>query len=149
MLFRSENVELSASLGPWMTGTLLGSNGSEPNVASITSGNPSPSLSAVELGLTTVKPLFGVRNELELPLALVATRANVPDAVVANVKFSVAEVPEGLMTVVPTVIAGGLNAGAKEKVEAVRLMPEACKTMALLERADLGLTEVMTGTGTT
>src|SRR2546427_463390 len=75
--FRIEKGRLSVSRGPVTTTTAVGSRGSTPNEASITSGTPLAA-SAVEPGLTTVNLLEGVIVLVELANALVATKANVP-----------------------------------------------------------------------
>src|SRR5258708_25770917 len=107
--FNTAKLGLSASPGDrGITGRLPASSGSEPNTASITSENPSPSLSAFDLGSTTVKRLIGVITLEELPATLVATSASVPlmPAGIVTVAVAVADEPEGLMELTSTLIGG-------------------------------------------
>jgi hypothetical protein len=72
---------------------------------------------------STVRVLFEPEIELELPAAVVATRANDPTAVEERVRVIVAEVPSALIVTLDTAMAAGTNAGTKENVAAVRLRP--------------------------
>jgi len=66
------------------------------------------------------RELLGPASKLELPAALVAIRAKVPDWPGATVKDSVAEVPPELIVAELIVTAGGADAGAKVNVAPVR-----------------------------
>lgn len=70
-----------------------------------------------------MKRLAAVGNALELSAALVAMTTNVPVMLVPTFKLATAEVPVGSVAGTPNVAAGGLVAGARAKVEPVRLAP--------------------------
>ena len=135
-------LRLSASGTGRIGGALLGSSGSDPKAASTISGKPSPSLSAVEFGFTTVKRLLGVIPRAELPKEFVATKGNVP-ACVPTLKLKVAEVPEGLIDAAVMVIVAVWN----ENVAPAKFEPVTVKLgMTALKRAECLLIDVMTGT---
>src|SRR5216684_7316826 len=131
-----------------MTGMLLGSSGSVPKNASTTSANPSPSLSAREAGFTTVKRLAGVIVAFDVPAILVAASAKVPAIPAGTETVSVADVPVGSIELLFTTMAGE-DAGRKEKVEPVRVVPVTWKVICVPANADFRLSEMITGTGTT
>src|SRR5690348_738173 len=131
-------------------GTLLASSGSDPKVASTTSGTPSPSLSAVERGSTTVKRFAGVNAALELPDAFVPTSANVPACAGLVVRLMLAEAPKASMAGGDKLMAGGVSDGAKAKVAPLKLKPAAVKLgTVVFSSADLRLSLVITGAGMT
>src|SRR5262245_32829780 len=143
--FSTEIVRLPASgaVATVIVGTLCGSKGSDPLAASTTSGNPSPSLSAVGFGSTTVNSLLCVSPEVELPKELVATKGNVSDGV-PTLMLKFAEVPDRSIDTAVMVITGVWN----EKVALARFAPVTVKVgMTALKRAECRLIAVMTGTG--
>jgi hypothetical protein len=73
--------------------------------------------------LATENLLPGEGNELELPVADVATTMKFPNANGLVVKLRVAEVPLGSIVAVDATIAGGANAGTMENVEPNRSAP--------------------------
>jgi hypothetical protein len=113
-----------------------------PKDASTTSGIPSPSVSAVELGLTTVNRSVGVTATAELPKALVPNSPNVP-ATEPALTLRVADVPLGLTDAAVTARAELW----KEKPAPVRLAPVTTTLVAVLKRADFLLSKVMIGSG--
>ena len=110
---------------------------------SIASWKPSLSVSAVELGSTTVNRLAGVKIGLLEPPKLVATMVNVPAADPESIVIA-ADVPSGAITVVAMVGPGGVKA----KVAPVKLAPlTAMGSAEAPVSVDFGVTEVMIGLG--
>src|SRR5215467_4101770 len=145
-LFRTTKDAVSASpSNDGIAGMLFGSSGSVPKNASTTSWNPSPSVSAREVGSTMVKRFTGVIAVLELPAIFVATSAKVPNTLGGTETVSVAEVPVGSMELPGTVMAG-VDAGENENLEPPSVVPVMWKVTCVPASADLRLMKVITGT---
>ena len=88
---------------------------------------------------------------LELPLALVPTKAKVAAGLRPMVTLRDAAVPAALMEAEVTLATGGEKTGKKEKLAPVKFAPVTCMLttlvkLLLLRFTLLGVTEVITGT---
>jgi hypothetical protein len=126
-----------------------GFSGSLPTAISTALVRPSPSVSPS--GATTFRVLAVVEIELELPTEFVANNVKLPRVAAATVRFKVAVDPSGLMLAELMTTGGLLRAGAKLKVEPMRLTPETVKfgTLVVVEllTRKLGLTDRTAGIG--
>src|SRR6266849_5790556 len=110
---------------------------------------PSPSKSVFGSAERTVSVLLEEETEDELPVPFVAITVNEPEAFDASVSVMVAEVPFELMFTLETVVAAGVKVGKNENVALVRFEPFTWKLTVGVFSASVGLTEVITGLGST